>query len=223
MTSSVACCTRALLATGFLWTFFDPWMQSRNVINSDLFIRLILLPLPHMSNRRRASARKSLTVTRAMSVCFCVYLQYEVKVDDDVCFDAPRPQDSMAMIVNGLLSLRAGILKYDTANKSNVFDQSGALVHTLTLATDQGNELGGNKPDAEATAKAAADERKWKMMQQQLDEAAEVAAKKEAEKKVEEEQRVGSRACESPEHRRPPYAYLPPPASADPVSTCSME
>ena len=104
----------------------------------------------------------------------------------------------MAMIVNGLLSLRAGILKYDTANKSNVFDQSGALVHTLTLATDQGNELGGNKPDAEATAKAAADERKWKMMQQQLDEAAEVAAKKEAEKKVEEEQRVGSRACESP-------------------------
>ena len=61
--------------------------------------------------------------------------------------DAPRPQDSMAMIVNGLLSLRAGILKYDTDNKSNVFDQSGALVHTLTLATDQGNELGGNKPE----------------------------------------------------------------------------
>ena len=61
--------------------------------------------------------------------------------------DAPRPQDSMAMIVNGLLSLRAGILKYDTANKSNVFDQTGALVHTLTLATDQGNELGGNKPE----------------------------------------------------------------------------
>jgi hypothetical protein len=61
--------------------------------------------------------------------------------------DAPRPQDSMAMIVNGLLSLRAGILKYDTANKSNVFDQSGALVHTLTLAGDQGNELGGNKPE----------------------------------------------------------------------------
>ena len=51
------------------------------------------------------------------------------------------------MIVNGLLSLRAGILNYDTANKSNVFDESGALVHTLTLATDQGNELGGNKPE----------------------------------------------------------------------------
>jgi ParB-like chromosome segregation protein Spo0J len=49
---------------------------------------------------------------------------------------------------------------------------------------------------AEATAKAEADERKWKLMQQQMDDAAETAAKREAEKKAEEEQRVGSRACE---------------------------
>ena len=61
--------------------------------------------------------------------------------------DAPQPRDSMAMIVNGLLSLRRGVLKHDVANKGNVFDQSGALVHPLTLATDQGNELGGNKPE----------------------------------------------------------------------------
>eukprot|EP01043_Picozoa_sp_COSAG02_P020144 COSAG02_NODE_986_length_15452_cov_17.818602_13_plen_157_part_00 len=59
---------------------------------------------------------------------------------------APTPQDSRAVIINGLLSLRMGILEYDGANKANVFDSNGALVHELTLVSDNGNELGGGKP-----------------------------------------------------------------------------
>ena len=39
-----------------------------------------------------------------------------------------------------------GILEYDGANKANVFDSNGALVHELTLVSDNGNELGGGKP-----------------------------------------------------------------------------
>ena len=39
-------------------------------------------------------------------------------------------------------------------------------------------------------------QRKWKLMQKQLDEAADAAAIKEAEKLAEEEARTGSRACE---------------------------
>lgn len=34
----------------------------------------------------------------------------------------------------------------DGANKANVFDSDGALVHELTLVSDRGNELGGGKP-----------------------------------------------------------------------------
>ena len=59
---------------------------------------------------------------------------------------APTPQDSRAVVINGLLSLRGGILEYDGANKANVFDSDGALVHELTLVSDNGNELGGGKP-----------------------------------------------------------------------------
>ena len=44
---------------------------------------------------------------------------------------APTPQDSRAVVINGLLSLRDGILEYDGANKANVFDSDGALVHEL--------------------------------------------------------------------------------------------
>ena len=44
---------------------------------------------------------------------------------------APTPQDSRAVVINGLLSLRGGILEYDGANKSNVFDSDGALVRPL--------------------------------------------------------------------------------------------
>ena len=40
------------------------------------------------------------------------------------------------MVINGLLSLRDGILEYDGANKSNVFDSDGALVHELTLVSE---------------------------------------------------------------------------------------
>eukprot|EP01043_Picozoa_sp_COSAG02_P046223 COSAG02_NODE_4306_length_5528_cov_12.059495_1_plen_76_part_00 len=50
------------------------------------------------------------------------------------------------MIINGLLSLRDGILEYDGANKANVFDSNGTLVHELTVFSDRGNELGGGKP-----------------------------------------------------------------------------
>jgi hypothetical protein len=49
------------------------------------------------------------------------------------------------VVINGLLSLRDGILEHDGANKANVFDRDGALVHELTLVTDNGNELGGGK------------------------------------------------------------------------------
>jgi hypothetical protein len=49
------------------------------------------------------------------------------------------------VVINGLLSLRHGILEHDGANKSNVFSSDGALVHELTLVTDNGNELGGGK------------------------------------------------------------------------------
>ena len=59
---------------------------------------------------------------------------------------APTPQDSRAVVINGLLSLRDGILEYDGANKANVFGPDGALVHELKLVTDRGNELGGGKP-----------------------------------------------------------------------------
>ena len=59
---------------------------------------------------------------------------------------APTPQDSRAVVINGLLSLRDGILEHDGANRANVFDSDGALVHELTLVSDNGNELGGGKP-----------------------------------------------------------------------------
>jgi hypothetical protein len=56
---------------------------------------------------------------------------------------APTPQDSRAVVINGLLSLRDGILEHDGTNNANVFDSDGALVHELTLVSDRGNELGG--------------------------------------------------------------------------------
>ena len=59
---------------------------------------------------------------------------------------APTPQDSRDVVIKGLLSLRDGILEYDGANKANVFGPDGALVHELTLVSDNGNELGGGKP-----------------------------------------------------------------------------
>ena len=42
--------------------------------------------------------------------------------------------------------LHDGILEYDGANKANVFDSNGELVHELKLVSDRGNELGGGKP-----------------------------------------------------------------------------
>ena len=52
-----------------------------------------------------------------------------------------------------MASLRDGILEHDGANKANVFDSGGALVHELTLVSDNGNELGGGKPQYRCTVR----------------------------------------------------------------------
>ena len=41
--------------------------------------------------------------------------------------------------------MREGILAHKDSNSAQVFDASGALEHTLTLATDQGTEWGSGK------------------------------------------------------------------------------
>jgi hypothetical protein len=40
---------------------------------------------------------------------------------------APKSEDSRAVVINGLLSLRDGILEHDGANKANVFSSDGAV------------------------------------------------------------------------------------------------
>ena len=65
------------------------WIHEMNPKSSRLFMRDKVLPLPHSSNRRRASSRSCFTVTRAILVVG-VPLPPEyrkVRMDDDVCYD----------------------------------------------------------------------------------------------------------------------------------------
>ena len=56
---------------------------------------------------------------------------------------APRPQDSVQMVRDAMVALRSGPLKHVPGAKGNVFGADGALLHVLTIVTDNGNEFGG--------------------------------------------------------------------------------
>ncbi len=58
---------------------------------------------------------------------------------------APTQEQSIQVIVNALTKLRDGILVHKDSNSAQVFDASGALEHTLTLASDNGTEWGSGK------------------------------------------------------------------------------
>jgi hypothetical protein len=72
---------------------------------------------------------------------------------------APTQAQSMQVLINALKSLRDGLLEHKASNAAQVFNSSGALEHTLVLATDNGSEFGSGKPGfAEALRKRLLDE-----------------------------------------------------------------
>ena len=61
---------------------------------------------------------------------------------------APREEQTRQVLVNGLKSLRDGLLAHKTGNSAQVFDDKGALLHTLVFASDNGNEFKGGFTEA---------------------------------------------------------------------------
>ena len=47
------------------------------------------------------------------------------------------------MVLDGLKSLRDGLLEHKDSNAAQEFDENGALLHTLEFASDNGGEFKG--------------------------------------------------------------------------------
>jgi hypothetical protein len=61
---------------------------------------------------------------------------------------APKQEQTRQVLLNGLKSLRDGLVEHKDGNAAQVFDENGALLHTLVFASDNGNEFKGGFTDA---------------------------------------------------------------------------